>query len=354
MTNKLKDRRIPISTRGVVRIGILSLVIGVACTLILAGHLPYSVASWGSNIGYSLMLGFGLFANGHVYHFIEKNNWINWLKRPIKSLIVSFCVTTIYSSIVIWFTNWFWFGLIQGLTWGEFIVFGRTIIITNYITLYIISLFFYARGFFRDWKRSIVAEQELKQEALNLQYKVLSNQVNPHFLFNSLNVLSSLIRLDTNRAEVFVNKLSNFYRDLLSFRGKDIVLLKEEVGFVNQYLDLQKERFGDKIYVETQVVDLDKYQIIPMTLQMLVENAIKHNQIVSDNVLKIRIYSNGNYLVVKNSLKPYLNPQDGERLGLQNLNERYKFLTDYSLKVEKSDEFFIVKVPLLKMEEAKN
>ncbi len=333
----------------IVFLGILSLLIGVICMVGLSGHIPHSFQSWLLNGGYSIMLGLGLFGNGYVYGLFEKK-WVDWLKHPFKSLIISFLITTIYSSVVIFFTNWFWYILLGDHSWKEFLTFGRSILIINYIALYIVALFFYARGFFSDWKQSIISEQQLKQEALSLQYKVLSNQVNPHFLFNSLNVLSSLISIDKDRAQIFVNKLSGFYRDLLTFKGKDIVSLQEECDFVNQYLDLQAERFGDNIRFENKVkMDID-FQIIPMTLQMLVENAIKHNQISKDHALNISIYNDDEYLMVENSFKPYLNPVDGERLGLKNLSERYKYLSDKAMVVENENQVFRVKVPLLKLD----
>lgn len=195
-----------------------------------------------------------------------------------------------------------------------------------------------------------MAKEELKQEAISLQYKVLRNQVNPHFLFNSLNVLSSLIRIDAVRAGVFVDKLSGFYRDLLGFRGRDIISVEEEMHFVKKYLDLQMERFGSNMVVETHFDQSKAYRLIPMTLQMLVENAIKHNQVSQKNKLVIKIYPEDDYLVVENNYQPYLNPIDGEKVGLKNLSERYHYLTDKPFVVDKTDRYFRVKVPLLKME----
>ncbi|MGQ1785746.1 MULTISPECIES: sensor histidine kinase [unclassified Saccharicrinis] len=331
-------------------IGGICILIGTVSALVLGGRLPSSFKNFLYNAGYSLMIGYGLFANGFVFCLVDKR-WLSWIKRPVSSFFIAFLVTTAYSSIVILFTNWFWYGFLMDLSWDEFWPFGKKILLLEYAVLYFITQFFYARAFFFEWQESLLAKEKLKQEAISLQYKVLRNQVNPHFLFNSLNVLSSLIKLDAERAGVFVDKLSGFYRDLLGFRGKEIVSVKEEMQFVNQYINLQKERFGDNIIVETQIDNLDDFQLIPMTLQMLVENAIKHNQVSKENKLKIRLFLQDDYLVVENNLKPYLNPVDGEKLGLKNLGERYKFLTDRNFVVENTDSHFTVKVPLLRMEE---
>ena len=330
-------------------IGAICLLIGTGSMILLSGSLPRNLISFLYNAGYSLMLGYGLFANGYVFSLVEEK-WLSWVKRPVKSLFIALVVTTLYSSVVIFFTNWFWYGFLMKVSWSDFWPYGKRIILLEYVVLYLITQFFYARSFFFEWRQSLLAEEKLKQESISLQYKVLSNQVNPHFLFNSLNVLSSLIRINTERAEAFVSKLSGFYRDLLSFRGKDIVSLNEEMEFVSQYIDLQKERFGDNFVVEIKLANQESMQVIPMTIQMLVENAIKHNQMNNENKLKISIYTNHEYLVVENSYHPYLNASDGERLGLKNLNERYEYLTDKPMLVEKGEDKFVVKIPLLIME----
>ncbi|SMO84249.1 Histidine kinase [Saccharicrinis carchari] len=345
---RIKNKKLRIS-RYVV-LGLVSILIGILCVLLLGGEVRMSVKSWAFNIGYSLTLGYGLFANGFIASLIGKR-WIHWIKYPKRSIVISFVVTTLYSTFVIFFANWLWFIVLLDYSWSKFLTFGTNILLIEYIVLYIITMFFYAKAFFNEWRETLIAEEALKKEAVSLQYKVLSNQVNPHFLFNSLNVLGSLIRLDADRAGIFVNKLSDFYRNLLAARGKEIVPLNEEVDFVNQYLVLQKERFGDNIVVDIETDKLNHHQVIPMTLQMLVENAIKHNQVNKENKLQIKIYVQDNYLIVKNSVTPYLNPIGGEKLGLKNLSERYQFLTDRPFVIERKQDEFIVKVPLLQLED---
>ena len=191
-------------------IGLICILIGTISMFVLGGKLTTDIETLLTNAGYSLMIGYGLFANGYVIKLITKK-WLSWLKWPVRSLLIAFIVTTVYSSLVIFFTNWFWYTLIMDVPWSRFLVSGTNMLILQYVLLYIITLFFYARSFFTELRQSVLAEEKLKQEAISLQYKVLSNQVNPHFLFNSLNVLSSLIKLDANRAENFVNKLCEIF-----------------------------------------------------------------------------------------------------------------------------------------------
>ncbi|WP_282035561.1 sensor histidine kinase [Saccharicrinis aurantiacus] len=324
----------------------MSILIGTSIMFILSGSLNIALREILINVAYSLMIGVGLFANGYIFNSIE-NHWLSWTKHPVRSLIIAFSITTIYSSIIIWGVNYLWFIVIMKLSLSAFKAFVINIIISEYFVLYVITLFMFARAFFNEWRTLIISEQQLKQHALELQYKVLSNQVNPHFLFNSLNTLSSLINIDTERAQSYVNKLSSFYRDLLSYRGKDIISLKDEILFVNQYIALQKERFGNNIEVKINIDNSELYQVIPMTIQMLVENAIKHNQISKDNPLTINIQTIDKHIKITNNIKPYNKPIDGEKLGLSNLKERYKYLSNSPFELIKTEEQFIVNVPLL-------
>ncbi len=124
-------------------------------------------------------------------------------------------------------------------------------------------------------------------------------------------------------------------------------MLTKELNFVSNYITLQKERFGENIIFVNKFKSSPQFLVIPMTLQILVENAIKHNQITRNKKLTVEIYEESEYVVVKNNLQPYLNPQDGEKFGLVSLQERYKFLTDKEVIINQDNTSFIVKIPLL-------
>ncbi len=328
--------------------GLISISIGILFSLFFShGQSFNDLKSLLFNIGYSLSLGLGLFATGFVLNLFN-GRIIKWVKYPIRSLIISLIIMAVYSSIIIFFVNWIWYILIFNHSWKQLFEGGKILIIMQFILYCIISLFSFARTFFKEWRQSLLSEQKLKEEAIRLQYKVLSNQVNPHFLFNALNVLNSLIAIDTARAQNFVNKLSSFYRLLLNFKDKDIISLDEELHFVNIYIDLQQERFGDNIIYFDNLPKTKDCEIIPMTLQMLVENAIKHNQITKNKKLSIEIYAENDYIIVKNNYNPYTNPKDGEHFGLQNLKERYQFLTDHEVIVTQGLGYFTVQIPFLK------
>lgn len=197
------------------------------------------------------------------------------------------------------------------------------------------------------WQSSLQREQKLREENLIFQNETLKNQVNPHFLFNSLNTLSSLIADRPDDAEKFIQKLSSIYRYILENSKKDRVPLKTELDFINDYFELHKVRDKEKIIMEINTAGISEYSIIPVSLQILIENAIKHNMTTRENPLRILIETEGQYIVVKNNLQKLGTSLDSTKIGLKNLGERVKLITKRNLIVEEKNDCFIVKVPLL-------
>ncbi len=191
---------------------------------------------------------------------------------------------------------------------------------------------------------------KLQKENLQSQFEVLKQQVNPHFLFNSLNVLTSLIKADPDLAETFTEKLSKVYRYVLENKEKDLVSLSTEMDFLNAYLFLINIRFSGKIILE---IDIDskyaEYRVLPIAVQMLIENAIKHNTYSKTNPLLINIYTdeNGN-LIVCNNLKARETIMASTGVGLENITRRYALITDHTPVFAKTETHFIARLPLLK------
>lgn len=191
---------------------------------------------------------------------------------------------------------------------------------------------------------------KLQKENLQSQFEVLKQQVNPHFLFNSLNVLTSLIKADPDLAETFTEKLSKVYRYVLENKEKDLVSLSTEMDFLNAYLFLINIRFSGKIIVE---IDIDskyaEYRVLPIAVQMLIENAIKHNTYSKTNPLLINIYTdeNGN-LIVCNNLKARETIMASTGVGLENITRRYSLISNHVPVFTKTETHFIARLPLLK------
>ena len=186
----------------------------------------------------------------------------------------------------------------------------------------------------------------MREEKLIFQYETLKNQVNPHFLFNSLNTLSSLVSSDAQLSEKFIAKFSLIYRYILENRDKDLVPLSKEVDFIRDYFFLQKIRDNGKIALDIKINDLDSYEILPISLQLLIENALKHNAATKDNPLKIKVRREEDFIIVENSLEPKMRLEPSSKTGLKNLKERVKLAMNKDVDVISSNNQFIVKMPL--------
>ena len=193
----------------------------------------------------------------------------------------------------------------------------------------------------------------LRNENLTTKYNMLASQINPHFLFNSLSSLSMLVReKDEERALKYIDQLSYTFR-YLSQNGvnTNFVTLREEIQFAEAYCYLFKIRYADKIVFDFDIEEshLD-YRLPPISLQPLIGNAVKHNTISSKQLFRVRIYTEGEYLVVANEKRPMLEPSSGTGVGLSNLDSRYSLLLNRNIEITDNDKEFIVKLPLNKEE----
>ena len=190
--------------------------------------------------------------------------------------------------------------------------------------------------------------EHLEKENIAFQFETLRNQINPHFLFNSFNTLIAVIENDPQMAVAYVERMSDFFRHMLEYREQSLISLGEELEILESYYFLLKKRYQQNLQLEVLIDDKEKLrQIPPLTLQLLLENACKHNVISEDRPLKIQIEAGAEELVMTNSLQPKRKPVVSTKLGLQNLRQRYALLTKKSLRIESDDTTFNVYVPLL-------
>lgn len=189
----------------------------------------------------------------------------------------------------------------------------------------------------------------LQEENIISQFETLKSQVNPHFLFNSLNVLSSLIFIDQEKAAIFVRQLSKVYRYVLDHRGMDTIVLIEELPFIRSYIYLLKTRFDQNLRIDINIAETDlNLKVAPMVIQLLVENAIKHNIIARLKPLTVEIYSeNEGYIYVKNNLQLKSSTEHSSRLGLENIRKRYEYLSNRKIVIKQDEGSYCVKIPLL-------
>jgi sensor histidine kinase YesM len=181
------------------------------------------------------------------------------------------------------------------------------------------------------------------------KYEVLKNQVNPHFLFNSLNTINSLIVTDQQAAVNYVNNMSDVYRYVLKSHELNAITLEEELRFITAYTHMLKGRYGNKMHIDCAIQHSYRQHLVPpMALQILVENAVKHNIASHNKPLHIQIYTNDKaMLVVENNLQQRNDPAPSTGVGLQNLNQRCKYLSNSHLIIQQTQTSFLVTVPLM-------
>lgn len=211
-----------------------------------------------------------------------------------------------------------------------------------------VNLGFFTVHLFHRWKRSLLLAEKLEREKTQVQFDNLKNQLNPHFLFNALTSLNSLIFADPKLASDFVQQLSKVFRYVLQNREKTTVSLAVELNFIRHYVDLLQTRFINSLFITFVIDDRElENKIVPVTLQILIENAIKHNMIDEAKPLYITITAEDGYVVVENNVQHRKRVEESNRQGLENLKGLYGFLTTLPLMIIESDRNFVVKVPLL-------
>jgi uncharacterized membrane-anchored protein YhcB (DUF1043 family) len=190
-------------------------------------------------------------------------------------------------------------------------------------------------------------KESITRQKVQSQFETLRNQVNPHFLFNSFNTLISTIEQDPEEAVNYVERLSDYFRVVLEQRDKDVITLKEELELVENYLFLQQKRFGKNLVYNIQIKDPSLKSLVPpMTIQILIENAIKHNIISKQRPFLIEIVEENGHLLIRNNLQPKLLKEPSTGIGLENIKNRYRILFDCSIIIRETAEMFIVELPI--------
>ncbi|MDD4424433.1 MAG: histidine kinase, partial [Mariniphaga sp.] len=223
----------------------------------------------------------------------------------------------------------------------------QLMILLGLIFIFIITIFSVTLRIIEKWIFSVRQLEELKSRKLKSDYNSLQAQLNPHFLFNNLSVLKSMIQFDPNAASLFTQNFTDVYRYVLQSKDKTTIKLADELEFIEAYTAIHKERMGQTLQVIMEVNDPDlKKEVPPLALQLLVENAIKHNIAVKEVPLVIHIKSNRKTLTVSNNLNRKESAYS-EKTGLENLKKRYALLTSQPVEVRSGKEFFEVEIPLL-------
>jgi hypothetical protein len=218
----------------------------------------------------------------------------------------------------------------------------------SFLITMIVSLFFHAFYFYKKLQENKVKEQQIIAGTASAKFESLKNQIDPHFLFNSLNVLSSLIEENPENAQKFTTSLSKIYRYVLEQKDKELISIEEELSFAKTYMNLLKMRFENGLFYELpQSIPNPEAKVVPLSLQLLLENTVKHNIVSESRPLHIRIYIEGNYLCIQNDYQKKEVLQDRQGVGLQNIINRYHIITKRKVQIEENEETYTVKIPIL-------
>jgi len=283
--------------------------------------------------------------------FIKRklNNRFPWEKNPLRRLFTELAITTPVLAILI---------TLLGLAVNFFLVKTGFIKLSDELirTIYYLMLLVFAPAFtefavflLNRWRISLAEMEKYKKENAEYRFETLRTQVNPHFLFNSLNTLSSLVYEDQGKAADFIRDLSDVYRYVLENRNRETISLTEEIRFIRSFVFLYQLRFDNKLDVQINIDERFMNRLIaPMTLQLLVENAVKHNVVSVKKPLDINISTDEDgYITVKNHLQKKTTGVASAEIGLKNISSRYGYLSSRPVEVIETDSEFIVKVPLI-------
>ncbi len=297
---------------------------------------------------YSLTIGFS-----NYYVNLYLNRKISWVNQTRTRTIIGIITLVIVNFLVCFVCSYVNYVVIQKSATAEEFFAGKynfVIWFTTNIAL-LIAAFMHAKGFMDELKktsRKEVVEQKIIAKSANAQFESLKNQLDPHFLFNSLNVLDALIEENPNQAQKFTTDMSKIYRYVLDQKDKEMVTVQDELDFARTYCELLKTRFEDSVEFQFDVPDSEKGKfVVPLSLQLLLENAIKHNYATAKKPLKIRIFSESGFLCIENNLQARDLVKEREGIGLSNIVQRYSIITKENVYIEKSEDYFKVKIPIL-------
>ena len=328
-------------------IGLIIFLIIILLNLVYGGELVFD-SHLGIRFLYTILYSVSLgYSNQLVFIYLDKI-FVNE-RFSLKRMLVGFVSSFIVTLFVIFLLRIFQDVVIEGNSFAQY---WANETLANYVfaivMTFIILLCFYAFYIYKAYSDSKVKEQKIIAGTASAQFESLKNQIDPHFLFNSLNVLSSLIEENPDNAQRFTTSLSKIYRYVLEQKDKELVSVSEELTFAKTYMNLLIMRFENSITYDIPTdFNNEDAKVVPLSLQLLLENTIKHNVVSEQKPLHIRIYIEDNYLIVENNLQKKEVLQDRRGVGLQNIVNRYGLISERKVLIDEDNTFFKVKIPIL-------
>ncbi|MGZ2368370.1 sensor histidine kinase [Ancylomarina sp. YFZ004] len=304
--------------------------------------LPYLTSAT-----FGLLAGFSALGIGKLL-----NSFVSWKKKHSLRFLLQ-CLALFMTGCILIVCYLEFFDMILGtkMTYEKFWLEYKDEFLKALLILFIFVFIYTILDFmiysFNYLKKEEIQSVEMINNQMNLQFKALKSQLNPHFLFNSLNTISSLLYKDPEKAEVFIRKFAESYRFILDQNDKALIPLEKELAFVEAYNYILRMRFQDSYKLCIDLPDRVRNSFVPpLSIQMLVENAIKHNLISKSSPLEVKLKCEDNYLHVSNNINPLREQAESFQIGIENIKKRYAFFTSENIKLKKTD-FFTVSLPLI-------
>jgi sensor histidine kinase YesM len=320
---------------------------GLVIPLITGMYSRITLSHWQMKLSGAYCIGIALVIwEGNRYLLFTLRSYFNWFNQPLQKILALLLAISFYSLPLSWLLLIGWYRLFADGHADGSVIFNTALLIL--VCVLFITHVYETVFLVRESESGNLRNEQLRKAKEDAELQALKNQLDPHFLFNSLNTLSHLIEEDPARARQYNDHMADVFRYLLDNKSRNLVLLREEIQFLSDYFFLLKIRFEQAIELELPAEGLDQWLIPPITLQILAENAIKHNRFSADQPLRIRIFRDQDSLRVCNRCKPRRLYRPSSGIGLKNLAERYRLITDRTIRVDPGVEEFTVTVPIVR------
>lgn len=312
----------------------------------LFGNLPLSDIRYWVGYVYFIVLA-ALIWQGNRYLLFRTRQRFTWFDKPIEKLILLFINNIFYTTplTVAWLCLWYNFAGFSAVKWNIILV----VALINVIAVLFVTHVYETVFMVREQEGAQIKNAELQRARAEAELAALKNQIDPHFIFNSLNTLTHLIKLDSHKALEFTENLAEVYRYILSQKDQTLVLLDDELEFTNKYVDLLHLRFGNALIIQKQfnAIVMRKFLVPPMSVFVAFENVVKHNEISEKEPMYINIDIQHEQLIVRNIVRERKNHVNASHIGLKNLNERFKLITNKCIIAKREEGRFVVCLPLI-------
>ncbi|MEO5682603.1 MAG: histidine kinase [Chitinophagaceae bacterium] len=343
----------PVYKQGVNDIGFRVILIpffGIAIPLITGMVNGQNFSNWQIKLSflYTIFIAFVVW-EGNRFLLFSMRSYVDWYRKPLRKIIITLLGISFYTlpvSILL-LAGWYRIFLQGEINWSNVFTAALVIMICVIFITHVYETVFLVK----ESENEMLRAEKLERARAEAELQALKNQIDPHFIFNSLNTLSYLIEEKPAKAKQFNDNLADVYRYILQNKARDLVLLREEIVFLGDYFSLLKIRFEDAVQLQliVEAALFDQYLVPPISLQVLMENAIKHNEFSDAAPLVMEISFNGKALVFYNKVRKKLLRKPSSKIGLKNLDDRYKLSTGHTIDITATDESFRVELPVLKI-----